>query len=124
MSDITISTTKLMAMIASVVFAAGAAGAGVGSAVGVNLGGATAASVAAPATGNDRQELREDREAFAKEVRSTLEAIKGQTGAGGLSIRDMRIAVMGALLSIEHSRMKTDPAVLERYRSEFTASAR
>lgn len=122
MSDITISTNKLMAMIASVVFAAGAAGAGVGSAVGINLGGA-AASVAAPATGNDREELRKDREAFVKEVRSTLEAIKGQTGAGGPSIRDMRIAVMGALLSIEHSRMKTDPAVLERYRSEFTASA-
>jgi hypothetical protein len=124
MSDITISTTKLTVMIASVVFAAGAAGAGVGSAVGVNLGGATAASVAAPTTGNDREELRKDREAFVKEVRSTLEAIKGQAGAGGLSIRDMRIAVMGALLSIEHSRMKTDPAVLERYRSEFTASTR
>ena len=124
MSDITISTTKLMAMIASVVFAAGAAGAGVGSAVGVNLGGATAASVAAPATGNDREELRKDREAFVKEVRSTLEAIKGQAGGGGPSIRDMRIAVMGAILAIENSRMKGDPAVMERYRSEFTASAR
>lgn len=121
MSDITISTTKLTVMIASVVFAAGAAGAGVGSAVGINLGGATTASVAAPTTGSE--ELRKDREAFVTEVRSTLEAIKGQAGAGGLSIRDMRIAVMGALLSIEHSRMKTDPAVLERYRSEFTASA-
>jgi hypothetical protein len=123
MSDITISTTKLMAMIASVVFAAGAAGAGVGSAVGVNLGGA-AASVAAPATGNDREELRKDREAFVKEVRSTLEAIKGQTRAGGPSISDMRIAVMGAILAIQNSHMKGDPTVMERYRSEFTASAR
>ena len=122
MSDITISTTKLMAMIASVVFAAGAAGAGIGSAVGVNVGGA--ASVAAPATGNDREALRKDREAFVKEVRSTLEAIKGQTGAGGPSISDMRIAVMGAILAIQNSHMKGDPAVMERYRSEFTASAR
>ena len=124
MSDITISTTKLTVMIASVVFAAGAAGAGVGSAVGVNLGGATAANVAVPATGNDREELRKDREAFVKEVRSTLEAIKGQTGAGGPSISDMRIAVMGAILAIQNSHMKGDPAVMERYRSEFTASAR
>lgn len=123
MSDITISTNKLMAMIASVVFAAGAAGAGVGSAVGVNLGGA-AASVAAPTTGNDREELRKDREAFVKEVRSTLETIKGQAGPGGPSISDMRIAVMGAILAIQNSHMKGDPAVMERYRSEFTASAR
>lgn len=124
MSDITISTNKLMAMIASVVFAAGAAGAGVGSAVGVNLGGVAAAGVAAPATGSDREELRKDREAFIKEVRSTLEAIKAQTGAGGLSIRDMRIAIMGAILAIDNSRLKGDPAVMERYRSEFTASTR
>lgn len=124
MSVITISTTKLMAMIASVVFAAGAAGAGVGSAVGVNVGGAASANGAAPATGNDREELRKDREAFVKEVRSTLEAIKGQAGAGGPSINDMRIAVMGAILAIENSHMKGDPAVMERYRSEFRASAR
>jgi hypothetical protein len=124
MSDITISTTKLMAMIASVVFAAGAAGAGVGSAVGVNVGGAASASVAAPATGHDREDLRKDREAFVKEVRSTLEAIKGQTGAGAIGIRDMRIAIMGALLAIDNSFMKGEPAVMERYRSEFRASAR
>jgi hypothetical protein len=122
MSDITISTTKLMAMIASVVFAAGAAGAGVGSAVGGNVGGV--ASVALPATGNDREELRKDRDAFVKEVRSTLEAIKGQTGAAGPSIRDMRIAIMGAILAIENSHMKGDPAVMEQYRSEFRASAK
>jgi hypothetical protein len=124
MSDITISTNKLMAMIASVVFAAGAAGAGVGSAVGVNLGAATAASVATPATGNDREALRKDREAFNQEVRSTLEAIKGQSGGGGPSIRDMRIAIMGAILAIDNSRLKGDPAVMERYRSEFTSSTR
>lgn len=94
MSDVTINSNKLLAMITCAVFAAGAAGAGLGAAVGIRA--ATPTAVATADTGAaDRQALQQDRDAFQKQVRETLATMKGATGPG-LTVADLRLAILQA----------------------------
>lgn len=94
MSDITINTNKLMAMITGAVFAAGAVGAGVGAAVGIRAAAATAtASIDSGAA--ERAALQKDRDAFRQEVRDTLASMKG-AASPGLTVGDLRLAILQA----------------------------
>lgn len=92
MSDVTINSNKLLAMITGAVFAAGAAGAGLGAAVGIR---AVAPATTVDTAAADRQALQQDRDAFQKQVRETLATMKGATGPGQ-TVADLRLAILQA----------------------------
>lgn len=96
---ITINTTKLFAMIAGTVFAAGAAGAGVGAAIGIQVA-APPAPVVAGSTAADREALQNDRAAFREEVRETLQAIK-EGGRGGPTVEDISQGIQRAFAAMD-----------------------
>ncbi|MCA0248258.1 MAG: hypothetical protein LCH93_16720 [Proteobacteria bacterium] len=96
---ITINTSKLFAMLAGLVFAAGAAGAGVGAAVGVNVA-APASSPNASASAADRAALKADQDAFRKEVRETLAALK-ESGRGGPSVEEISQGILRAFAALD-----------------------
>ncbi len=117
MSDtITVNTTKLLAMLAGLVFVAGAAGAGVGAAVGINVA-APAAPAVASTTGADREALQRDREAFRKEVRETLSAMK-EAGRGGPTVEEISQGILLAFDTMDarsREKNKKDAEAGEAY---------
>ena len=94
MTDVTINSNKLLAMITGAVFAAGAAGAGLGAAVGIRAATPTAVATA-DSSAADRQALQKDRDAFRTEVRETLASMKG-AASPGLTVADLRLAILQA----------------------------
>ncbi len=117
MSDtITVNTNKLFAMLAGLVFVAGAAGAGVGAAVGINVA-APAAPAVASTTAADREALKKDRDDFRKEVRETLSAMK-EAGRGGPTVEEISQGILRAFAAMDgrsREKNKKDAEAGEAY---------
>lgn len=101
MSDnITINTNKLFAMIAGLVFATGAAGAGAGAALGIKLATPVIGAGAAGPSEAERVALKAEREAFRAEVRDTLTVLK-EAGRGGPTIEDISQGIQRAFAAMD-----------------------
>ncbi len=116
MSDVTINSNKLLAMITGAVFAAGAAGAGLGAAVGIRAATPTAVATA-DSSAADRQALQQDRNAFKAEVKETLQAMR-DAGGRGPTVEEISAGIQLAFSAMDKSaraKAKKDAEAGEAY---------